>query len=58
MNVLLAIVPVFTIILGGWLATRLRYVSETVEKGLTEYVFSIAGTGLDLRCPDQAGRSW
>jgi predicted permease len=42
MSVLSAIIPVFAIILGGWAAARFRYVSEHVEKGLTEYVFSIA----------------
>ncbi|MFL9923032.1 AEC family transporter [Herbaspirillum lusitanum] len=58
MNALTNIVPVFAIIFGGWLAARTRYVSESVEKGLTEYVFSIAVPALifnALTRPDVQG---
>lgn len=42
MNGVVSIVPIFSVIFIGWLATRIRFVSPAVEKGLTEFVFSIA----------------
>lgn len=48
-NVLSTVLPVFSLIALGFLAGRLRWVSENVSKGLAEFTFTLAVPALLFR---------
>lgn len=57
MEVFLLIMPMFALVLVGWLLSAIGFLSEKVGDGLAEYVFSLAVPALIINTLSQPGPS-